>query len=181
MPILTRWSPPNQQPAGRTVSGGREPAARRTCAGPLGAVCRRRRHPRATRRQRTRQRPDPRLRHARRTDHGSDRAMTSTRRPLTIDDPLAAANACHVARSAGASGADRLWDLGLIRSARTRAAAATVRRGFARRPRRLDPRARRTATGHRQTERTRGVPADRRRAPLARLANRRSADASGTH
>ena len=39
--------------------------------------------------------------------------MTSTRRPLTIDDPLAAANACHVARSAGASGADRLWNLRL--------------------------------------------------------------------
>ena len=39
--------------------------------------------------------------------------MTSTRRPLTIDDPLAAADACHVARSADAGGAGRLRDIAL--------------------------------------------------------------------
>ena len=39
--------------------------------------------------------------------------MTSTRRPLTIDDPLAAADACHVARSAGAGGTDRLRNIAL--------------------------------------------------------------------
>ena len=34
--------------------------------------------------------------------------MTSTRRPLTIDDPLAAADACHVARSTAGGTAGRL-------------------------------------------------------------------------
>jgi ParB family transcriptional regulator, chromosome partitioning protein len=41
--------------------------------------------------------------------------MTSSRRPLTIDDPLAAADACHVARSAAGSGAGRLRDVPLDR------------------------------------------------------------------
>jgi ParB family chromosome partitioning protein len=43
--------------------------------------------------------------------------MTSTRRPLTIDDPLATAVACHVARSTAASTVGRLRDvpLGQIR------------------------------------------------------------------
>jgi ParB family transcriptional regulator, chromosome partitioning protein len=39
--------------------------------------------------------------------------MTSTRRALTIDDPLAATEACHVARSTTASTAARLRDLPL--------------------------------------------------------------------
>ena len=39
--------------------------------------------------------------------------MTSIRRPLTIDDPLAALEACHVARSAPGSTAGRLQDLAL--------------------------------------------------------------------
>jgi ParB family chromosome partitioning protein len=39
--------------------------------------------------------------------------MTSIRRPLTIDDPLAAADACHVARSTAVSTAGRLRDLPL--------------------------------------------------------------------
>jgi len=39
--------------------------------------------------------------------------MTSSRRALTIDDPLAAAEACHVARSTAASTAGRLRDVPL--------------------------------------------------------------------
>jgi ParB family transcriptional regulator, chromosome partitioning protein len=39
--------------------------------------------------------------------------MTSIRRPLTIDDPLAAPDACHVARSDTGSTAGRLQDLAL--------------------------------------------------------------------
>lgn len=39
--------------------------------------------------------------------------MTSTRRTLTIDDPLAASDACHVARSATGSTAGRLQDVPL--------------------------------------------------------------------
>lgn len=39
--------------------------------------------------------------------------MNSTRRTLTIDDPLAAADACHVARSAAAGNAGRLRDIPL--------------------------------------------------------------------
>jgi ParB-like chromosome segregation protein Spo0J len=39
--------------------------------------------------------------------------MTSTRRALTIDDPLAAAGACHVARSTAGSTAGRLRDIPL--------------------------------------------------------------------
>ena len=39
--------------------------------------------------------------------------MISTRRPLTIDDPLAAADACHVARSSAGSAAGRLRDVPL--------------------------------------------------------------------
>ena len=39
--------------------------------------------------------------------------MTSTRRPLTIDDPLAASDACHVARSTAATTASRLRDVPL--------------------------------------------------------------------
>ena len=39
--------------------------------------------------------------------------MTSTRRPLTIDDPLAAGDACHVARSAGVDSAGRLRNIAL--------------------------------------------------------------------
>jgi ParB family transcriptional regulator, chromosome partitioning protein len=39
--------------------------------------------------------------------------MTSTRRPLTIDDPLAAAGACHVARSGAGDDAARLRDIRL--------------------------------------------------------------------
>ena len=39
--------------------------------------------------------------------------MNSTRRPLTIDDPLAAAEACHVARSTTAGTASRLRDVPL--------------------------------------------------------------------
>ncbi len=39
--------------------------------------------------------------------------MTSTRRALTIDDPLAAAEACHVARSTAGSTAGRLRDVPL--------------------------------------------------------------------
>jgi len=39
--------------------------------------------------------------------------MTSTRRPLTIDDPLAAGGACHVARSGAGGDAGRLRDIRL--------------------------------------------------------------------
>jgi ParB family transcriptional regulator, chromosome partitioning protein len=39
--------------------------------------------------------------------------MTSTRRALTIDDPLAATDACHVARSAAGTTAGRLRDVPL--------------------------------------------------------------------
>ena len=39
--------------------------------------------------------------------------MTSTRRPLTIDDPLAAAGACHVARTRAGGDAGRLRDIRL--------------------------------------------------------------------
>ena len=39
--------------------------------------------------------------------------MTSTRQPLAIDDPLAGAEACHVARSTAANTASRLRDLPL--------------------------------------------------------------------
>ncbi|MHB1837341.1 MAG: ParB N-terminal domain-containing protein [Solirubrobacteraceae bacterium] len=41
--------------------------------------------------------------------------MSSSRRPLTIDDPLASVDACHVARSAGANSAGRLRDIPLDR------------------------------------------------------------------
>ncbi len=37
--------------------------------------------------------------------------MTSIRRPLTIDDPLGALDACHVARSDTGSAAGRLRDI----------------------------------------------------------------------
>lgn len=39
--------------------------------------------------------------------------MTSASRPLTIDDPLAASDACHVARSTAATAASRLRDMPL--------------------------------------------------------------------
>ena len=105
--------------------------------------------------------------------------MTSTRRTLTIDDPLAAADACHVARSAGKQRGPAVRDSRSTRSVPTRSSrgdASTRIRSLALAG--LDPGARRAATGHRPAARTRGVRADRRRAPLASLPDRRAADDS---
>jgi ParB family chromosome partitioning protein len=54
-----------------------------------------------------------RLRPPGRANHRGDDAMTSARRTLAIDDPLGAAEACHVARSPAAGTADRLRDIPL--------------------------------------------------------------------
>jgi ParB family transcriptional regulator, chromosome partitioning protein len=114
MPILTRWQP--LRISSRLVEQSLQleslrPAARVPARSALFASAATARVPLAL------SAPDSApilaLRPPRSANHVGHGAMTSIRRTLTIDDPLPAANTCHVARSTAGSTAGRLRDVPL--------------------------------------------------------------------